>query len=320
MTGYIIRRLILIIPTLLLVTIIVFCTIRFIPGTAIDQMVSQMRESTTLGMEVTVENLEHALGLDVPIHVQYGRWLGDFFQGDLGTSLWKGTPVVSEIASRLPVTIELAVLSLIISLILSIPIGMYSAIRQDTIGDYVGRTIAILFISVPSFWLGTMAITYPSVWWGWMPPLEYTPLIDDPGSNLLQMILPAIILGMLTSGTTMRMTRTMMLEVMRNDYIRTAWAKGLTERIVVFRHALKNAMIPVISIVGLLIPVLIGGTVILEEIFSLPGIGRLMLDSLSKRDYPIVSGISLVVAGFVLLANLLVDLSYAWLDPRVQYK
>jgi len=320
MTGYLIRRLLLIIPTLLLVTIIVFCTIRFIPGTAIDQMVSQMRESTTLGMEVTVENLERALGLDVPIHVQYGRWLGDLFQGDLGNSLWRGTPVVSEIASRLPVTIELAVLSLIISLILSIPIGIYSAVRQDTIGDYVGRTIAILFISVPSFWLGTMAITYPSVWWGWMPPLEYTPLFDNPGANLLQMILPAVILGMLTSGTTMRMTRTMMLEVMRNDYIRTAWAKGLTERIVVFRHALKNAMIPVISIIGLLIPVLIGGTVILEEIFSLPGIGRLMLDSLSKRDYPIVSGISLVVAGFVLFANLFVDLSYAWLDPRVQYK
>jgi peptide/nickel transport system permease protein len=320
MTGYLIRRLLLIIPTLLLVTIIVFCTIRFIPGTAIDQMVAQMQENTTLGVEVTVQNLKHALGLDLPIYVQYAKWLGDLFQGDLGNSLWTGTSVISEISSRLPVTIELAILSLIISLILSIPIGIYSAIRQDTIGDYIGRTIAILFISVPSFWLGTMAIVYPAVWWGWMPPLEYNPFFQNPGENLLQMILPAIILGMLTSGTTMRMTRTMMLEVMRNDYIRTAWAKGLTERVVIFRHALKNAMIPVISIIGLLIPVLIGGTVILEEIFSLPGIGRLLLNSLSRRDYPIVSGISLVVAGFVLFANLLVDLSYAWFDPRIKYK
>jgi len=320
MTAYIIRRLLLMIPTLILVTIIVFFSIRFIPGNIIDLMIAEMAAGSGLGVELTTQSLREALGLDVPIHIQYGKWLGALVQGDLGHSLWTNRAVVEDITSRLPVTAELGFFALITALLIAIPIGTYSAIRQDTAGDYAGRTIAILCISLPSFWIGTMVVVYPSIWWNWSPPIEYIPLVEHLGANVLQFILPAIILGMLLSGTTMRMTRTMMLEVLRQDYIRTAWAKGLTERTVILRHALKNALIPVVSMIGLLLPVLIGGTVVIEQIFCLPGIGRLLIEALNKRDYPILSGINLMVAVFVLVVNLGVDLTYAWLDPRIQYK
>jgi peptide/nickel transport system permease protein len=205
-------------------------------------------------------------------------------------------------------------------MIIALPIGIFSAIRQDTGGDYTGRTLAILFISLPTFWTGTMVVVYPSVWWGWAPEVEYIPLLDDPLRNLGQFIVPALILGMVMSGTAMRMTRTMMLEVLRQDYIRTAWSKGLEERTVVMRHALKNALIPVITVVGIQVPILIAGSVILETIFNLPGIGLLLIQALGQRDYPAICGINVFMATFVLLINLAVDLTYAWLDPRVQYR
>ena len=330
MQAYAIRRLFLIIPTLALVTIIVFMLVRFIPGDVIDMMMAQMQEQSGLGAGLTEEYLREEMGLDQPLLVQYGRWLGvwpqkdgsvsGILEGNLGDSLWKNEPVMDELEQRIPVSVELGIIALLTGLIIAIPIGVYSSIRQDSMGDYSGRTIAILFISVPAFWLGTMVIVYPSIWWGWTPSLEYIPFAQDPGANLIQFLIPGIIMGMVMSGTTMRFTRTMMLEVLRQDYIRTAWSKGLRERTIIIRHVLKNALIPVVTIIGMTVPFLISGTVIIEQIFCLPGIGRLLFDALTQRDYPIISGINLVIASLVLVMNLLVDVTYAWLDPRIQYK
>ena len=334
MRAYVIRRLLLMIPTLLLVTVMVFSVIRLIPGDVIDLMVAERSETAGMGTTMDAEYIRHLLGLDVAIHIQYGRWLGvlptideegqrnfnGIFQGNLGKSLWRERTLVEDLRTRIPVTFQLGVMALAVALLLALPIGTYSAIRQDTVGDYIGRTVAILAISVPSFWLGTLLFVYPSIWWGWSPPVQYIPIVQNPGANLLQFLLPAVILGMLFSGTTMRMTRTMMLEVLRQDYIRTAWSKGLTERTVILRHALKNALIPVVSMIGILLPILIGGAVVIEQIFCLTGIGRLMLEALQRRDYPILSGINVLVACAVMVINLLVDLTYAWLDPRVKYR
>jgi peptide/nickel transport system permease protein len=316
LSAYIIRRLFLIIPTLFLVTVIVFITARLIPGNVIDLMIADQREVQNLWDRA---QLEHELGLDTPVHIQYVRWIGGIFRGDMGESLWTEIPVMEEVSSRLPVSAELGLLALILGQLIALPIGVYSAIRQDSPGDYFGRSMAIIFIAVPSFWVGTMIMVFPALWWNWSPPMRYIPFFDDPMGNLAQFVLPAIILGMVMSGTTMRMTRTMMLEVLRQDYIRTAWAKGLRERTVVIRHALKNALIPVVTIVGMQLPILIGGSVVLEQIFCLPGIGRYLLSVINKRDYPVISGINLIMASFVLIVNLVVDLTYAFLDPRIQY-
>lgn len=265
--------------------------------------------------------LRHKLGLDRPILVQYGSWLSNIvLHGDLGNSLWTNVPVLDEIRFSIPVSFELGALGLVLALIIALPIGIYSAIRQDTIGDYIGRSISIFFIAVPSFWIGTMIMTYPSIWWNWSPPMNYVSFFENPVSNLEHVAIPAFILGMAMSGATMRLTRTMMLEVMRQDYIRTAWSKGLRERIVVLRHALRNSLIPVVSLIGLQIPVLIGGEVVLEQIFVLPGIGRLLIDVINKRDYSVMSGIDVCIAVFILVVNLLVDVTYSWLDPRIRYK
>ena len=319
MRTYIIRRLLLVVPTLFLVTIIVFLVVRMIPGDVIDAMMADMVNLSPIGDELR-EIIEQRLGLDLPVHVQYARWIGGVLQGDLGLSLRGEVPITPRILSRLPVTLELGVFAVIVGLLISLPIGIYSAIRQNTIGDYAGRGIAVTFISVPTFWTSTMVMLYPAIWWGWAPSVKLIPFTEDPLGNLGMFLLPAAILGMVLSGTTMRMTRTMALEVLRQDYIRTAWSKGLREKIVVMRHVLKNALIPVVTIVGFQLPILIGGAVIIEQIFVLPGIGTLLLDAIQKRDYPIVSGINLFIATAVLLINLLIDLTYAYLDPRVRYR
>lgn len=320
MRTYIVRRLLLIIPTLLIVSIVVFMTIRLIPGSIIDTLLGEMG-SENMGAGINRAELERMLGLDVPLQVQYARWIGDIFtHASLGKAMRGGEPVTQKIIERLPVTFELGFLAIIIGLVIALPIGVYSAVRQDTAGDYLGRSLAIIFISIPSFWTGTMIMIYPSIWWGWSPPMELITFTDDPMGNLRMFAIPSIILGMALSGTTMRMTRTMMLEELRQDYIRTAWSKGLKERVVVMRHALRNSLIPVITIIGYQIPLIVGGSVIIEQIFVLPGIGRLMVQALGQRDYTVVSGVNLFVAAVVLLVNLLVDVTYGFLDPRVHYR
>ena len=317
MRAYIIRRLLLIIPTLFILSLIVFFSVRFIPGDIMDAMVARSEFTGTVDREA----LERRLGLDVPVWVQYGRWTGNIFRhGTLGTSLWGGFTVEEKILARLPVTLELGLLAIVIGLVIALPVGIYSAIRQDTIADYGGRTLAIIGLATPNFWLALMVMLYPAIWWNWTPPLKMIPFVEDPLGNLGVFIVPSLILGTAMSAATMRMTRTMMLEVLRQDYIRTAWSKGLKERIIVIRHTIKNALIPVITLIGLQLPILVGGAVIMENIFNLPGLGRLLLDALTDRDYPMVSGINLFFATGVVLLNLLIDLIYPYLDPRIRYE
>ena len=318
MRAFLIKRILALIPTIIFATLIVFVVIRLIPGDVIDQMVSQHDIGS---QEISRKALEKALGLDVPVAVQYLRWMERIFlHGDLGNSLWKQTPVTSLVMERLPTTFEVSGIAIIFSLLLAIPIGVYSAIRQDTAGDYTGRTIAILGISIPNFYLGTMVVIYPAIWWGWSPSVELVPFTKDPLANLKQFIVPSIVLGLSLSGVTMRMMRAMMLEVLRQDYIRTAWAKGLKEKVVIIRHALKNALIPVVTVFGLYLPVLIGGTIVIEQIFVLPGMGNLMFDAIQQRDYPIITGLMMIIGVVVLVCNLLVDMSYGYLDPKIRFR
>ncbi len=334
MRAYIIRRLLLIIPTLFILSILVFLSVRFIPGDVIDVMESEAAVYRAGGRDR--EPLERMLGLDVPVHVQYGRWIGvlptpdwrtgeshftGLLQGSLGRSLVSGRlPVARKIVGRLPVTIELGFLAIVIGLVIALPVGIYAAIRQDTAADYAGRSVAIIGLAAPNFWLGTMVMVYPVVWWGWSPPMEWFRFTEGPLENLGVFIIPSLILGTGMAAATMRMTRTMMLEVLRQDYIRTAWSKGLKERAVVIRHAVKNALIPVVTLIGLQMPILVGGSVIMENIFNLPGIGRVFVLALNARDYPVVSGINLLFATAVIGINLAIDLVYPYLDPRVRYE
>ena len=318
MRAYVIRRLLLVIPTLLILSIIVFLLVRFIPGDVIDVM--QQEFTFTVG-EIDREGLEHALGLDLPMHVQYGRWIGDIvLHGSLSKSLLGRFSVREKIAGRLPVTIQLGATALVIGLLIALPVGIYSAIRQDTAADYVGRSVAVIGLATPNFWLAVMVMLYPAIWWGWSPPMRFIPFTEDPLGNLGMFLIPGAILGTAMAAATMRMTRTMMLEVLRQDYVRTAWSKGLKERAVVLRHAVKNAIIPVVTLVGMQLPILVGGSVIMENIFNLPGLGRLMLNALENRDYPVVSGINLLFGTAVVAGNLLIDLAYAFLDPRIRYE
>ena len=336
MRAYLIRRLLLIIPTLFLLSILVFLSVRFLPGDIIDLMTDKMQSMSVAASGIGHrEAMERILGLDVPVYVQYGRWIGvlptpdwltgeshfnGLLQGTLGESLYGGYLSIEErIIGRLPVTIELGVMAIVIGLLIALPVGIYSAIRQDTAADYVGRTAAILGMATPNFWLATMVMTFPAIWWAWSPPMEYIPFTEDPLGNLGILIIPSLILGTASAAATMRMTRTMMLEVLRQDYIRTAWSKGLKERAVIMRHAVKNALIPIVTVIGMQLPIVVGGAVIMENIFNLPGLGRLLLVALNDRDYPVVSGVNLVFATAVVGINLMIDLIYPYLDPRVRY-
>ena len=315
MLIYIARRALLVIPTIFFVSLIVFLLIQLIPGDVIEQMIVDFQYRF---QDRDLAEMREKLGIDVPIHVQYARWMGGVLQGDLGASLYTNRSVTEDLIAKIPISAELGILAIIVALLIAIPIGIYSAVRQDTIGDYIARSFAIASISVPSFWMATLVVVYPSIWFNWTPEFRYIAFTEDPVRNLIQFIIPATILGMYLSGTTMRMTRTMMLEVLRQDYVRTAWAKGLAENVVIFRHAVKNASIPVVTLVGLLLPILIGGSVVLEEIFVLPGVGRYMLEAIGRRDYIVIAGGTLTLAFVVVLANLVTDLSYAWLDPRIR--
>jgi len=314
MHVYLARRLLLVIPTLIGVSIIVFMLVRFLPGDAVTMLLQEYNYGKD------ADELGAKLGLDRPIYVQYFEWVGGVVRGDLGTSLRSNGPVAAELVNRMPVTAELGVIAMVVGLAIALPVGIIAAVRQDTWSDYLGRSVAIGLLAIPGFWLATLVITLPSVWWGWTPPLRYTRLLDDPIKNLGHVVIPAIILGLALSGTLMRLTRAQMLEVLRQDFVRTASAKGLAERAVVVRHALKNAFIPVLTLLGLQVSILVGGTVVLESVFVLPGMGRYLLEAVQYRDYPVIQALNLIFATVIVLANLIVDLLYGWLDPRVRYQ
>lgn len=318
MGAYALRRLLALVPTLLFASVIVFAIVRMVPGDVVDLMLSQNDISAD---SKSRDDLVRALGLDQPMWRQYLHWIGNIvLHGDLGDSLWQGEPVARMVLARMPATFSLGLMALVVALSVALPIGMLSAIRQDTAADYAARSFSLLMLAVPSFWMGTMVMVFPSVWWGWSPEVRYVPFSEDPLRHVLNMLVPAVILGMALSAITMRMTRTMMLEVLRQDYIRTAWAKGLDERLVILRHALRNALIPVVTLVGLQAPLLIGGAVVIEQIFALPGMGLLLLEAVNQRDYPVITGVFLVVGAAVMLINLLVDLSYGLFDPKVRHR
>ncbi len=301
---------------LVLSSLIVFGLMRVMPG---DALTALMGESGNVSAK-DLQKLRKDLGLDRPYYEQYFIWVWQMVSFNPGYSIFTNEPIAVALTKAIPVTIELAVLAMILGLAIAVPIGVISATRQDKPSDYVGRVVAISGLSLPDFWLGTLVITFAAIWFRWMPPLGYASLWDDPIQNLQQFLLPAAVLGFRLSAATMRMTRSTVLEVLREDYVRTAWAKGLGGRIVVYKHALKNALIPVVTIVGGQLGTLLAGTVIVETIFALPGMGRLTVEAILFRDYPVVQTNVMLVAATLVTLNLAVDLTYAWLDPRIRYR
>jgi peptide/nickel transport system permease protein len=310
---YLARRLLIAIPSLFIASVIVFTLPRLIPGDAVQLMLAE----TSYAKDI--DELRAKLGLNRAIHVQYVEWVGHALRGDLGESLWTRRPVMQELALRLPVTAELALYATVIALVIALPIGILAAARQDTIADYVARSVAILGLSLPGFWLATLLIVMPAIWWGWRPLTGFVEFRQDPLGHVVQMLLPALILGIASAAALMRLTRGMLLEALRQDYVRTAWAKGLTERKVVVKHGLRNAVIPVVTLLGTQLPLILGGTVVIETIFGLPGVSRFLFDAINQRDYPVIQGVNLLVVSTVVLVNLGVDVLYGVLDPRIRY-
>jgi peptide/nickel transport system permease protein len=313
---YALRRLLLAVPVLVLSSLIVFGLMRVMPG---DALTALMGESGNVSKK-ELEKLQRDLGLDRPYHEQYLLWVWQMVSFNPGYSIFTSEPIAVALKKSVPVTVELAVLAMILGLVVAIPIGVLSATHQDKTADYTGRVVAVSGLSIPDFWLGTLVITFAAIWFRWIPPIGYVSIFDSPMKNLQQFLLPAAVLGFRLSAATMRMTRSTVLEVLREDYVRTAWAKGLAGRIVVYKHALKNALIPVITIVGGQLGTLLAGTVIVETIFALPGMGRLTVEAILFRDYPVVQTNVMLVAATLVTLNLLVDLTYAWLDPRIRYQ
>jgi len=312
-SGYVLHRLCVAIPSLLIASFIVFALPRLIPGDVVQLMLEEQASGRSL------DDLRGTLGLDRPLAIQYVEWLGRVARGDLGESLWTKRPVLGELARRLPVSLELGLLAICFSVAIALPVGILAAVRQDTVADYMARSAAILGLSVPGYWVATLVIVLPAIWWGWSPAPGFVDFRANPGGHLAQFVLPALILGVASAAALMRMTRAMLLEVLRQDYVRTAWSKGLRERAVVLRHGMANAIIPVVTILGLHVAQLFGGTVIFETIFGLPGMGLFLFDAISQRDYPVIQGANLLIVAVVVATNLLVDLLYAVVDPRIRY-
>lgn len=312
MGRYILRRLALAVPVLILASLMVFTIIRLIPG---DVVTMRLGES---GETPEAAEMRRVMGLDRPIWAQYFIWLGNVVRGDLGLSLWTGKPVTDEVLLALPITAELALLAIIIALAVGIPSGLLSAVTRESPADYAVRLVSVAGLAIPPFWLGTMFLMLPAVLAGWAPSSRYISPAEDLAENLKQFILPALALGYYYAAFSMRMVRSQTLEVLRQDYVRVARAKGLSEPQVVVRHVLKNALIPTITLAGAQLGVLVGGVVIIEQIFSLPGLGRLTLWAISVRDYPQLQANVLLTSAFVIVINLVVDIVYAWLDPRIR--
>lgn len=311
---YILRRILLLVPTLLLVSFFIFSIVRLLPGDVVTIMISEQ------GYANDEAELRKTLGLDKSLVIQYAMYMKNVFRGDLGKSLWSGKPVTEELARRLPTTLRLGLMALFWTILMGVPIGVLSALYQDRWSDYLLRSAAIGGLSIPGFWIATLILVFGAIWFRWVPPMDYVPFMEDPIKSLSQLVVPSFILSIALSAGIMRMTRTMMLEVMKEDYIRTARAKGLAGWVVVVRHALKNALIPVLSIMGIQIAVLIGGTVIMESIFVLPGMGKYLIDAISWRDYPAIQGINLFICTWIICINLIVDLLYGLFDPRIRYR
>jgi peptide/nickel transport system permease protein len=317
MRTYLAKRILLIVPTLLGVASLVFVIMRVIPG---DVALLILGGDSGQIDRAQLAAMHHRLGLDQSLLVQFGTWLWAVLHFDFGVSLWTGRPVVEELLVRLPISLELAILATIVAVVLAIPFGMLAAVRQDSWVDYVIRVVSIGGLAIPSFWAGILVILFLVIYFGWGPPLEFTPPWVDPWANIQQMVWPVLTVGYRYAAVTTRMTRSTLLEVMREDYIRTAWAKGLGERVVVVRHALKNAMLPVITLIGTEFAFLIGGLVVTETVFTLNGVGRFVVDAVAHRDYPVVQALVFVIAFGFVIVNLLIDLTYAWFDPRIRYR
>jgi peptide/nickel transport system permease protein len=326
MRDYIIRRLLWVVPIMIGVSFLTFVLFRVIPG---DAVILRLGFGAT---DETVEDLRDAEGLNRAWYVQYLDWLfgidpdnspDGIVQGDLGHSLTEGrAEVTTELERRLPVTIQLMIMTIIFAIVLGVPPGVLSAVRPNTPADWFARVTSVLWLSIPSFYLGILIIAFGSIWFNWTPPQfgrGYVPFFDDPWVNLQEFFFPSLVLSVGIAAVIMRLTRSAMLEVLRNDYIRTAWSKGLRERTVVWRHALKNALIPVVTLIGLQVGALIGGAVIIESLFNLNGIGKYALEAIIRRDIFVVQSLTLLFAFVYVVSNLFVDIAYAWLDPRIHY-
>lgn len=318
MPTYLTKRVLLIVPTLLGVASLVFVIMRVIPGDVALLILGGDQAGAIDRAQLAA--MHHQLGLDQPLLVQFGTWLWGVLHFDFGLSLWTGRPVIEELLARLPLSLELAILATIVSVLLAIPFGMLAAVRQDTWIDYLVRVVSIGGLAIPSFWVGILVILWLVIVFGWGPPLEFTPPWVDPWANFQQMVWPVVTVGYRYAAVTTRMTRSTVLEVMREDYIRTAWAKGLRERAVVIHHALKNAMLPVITLIGTEFAFLIGGLVVTETVFTLNGVGRFVVDAVAHRDYPVVQALVFLIAFGFVMVNLVIDLTYAWFDPRIRYR
>jgi peptide/nickel transport system permease protein len=321
MYRYLLRRILLVVPTLVGAAALVFLLMRLIPGDICAVRLGGGSSFSTHALETC-----HAeLGLDRPVLLQFLDFVWGFLRLDFGTSMWSGKPVADEIAARLPISLEIALLATVVAIAIAIPLGTISALKQNTWIDVLVRTVAVAGIATPSFWLGIvviLAVLDITNWISgtpWMPPIEYVPFWQDPLRNLSMVILPALTVGYRYSAVTMRMTRSAMLEVLREDYIRTARAKGLLDRIIINRHALKNALLPVVTLIGIEFAFLIGGLVVTEQVFNLNGIGRLFVQAVQNQDYTLTQALVMLVVAVFVLTNLAVDLLYAWLDPRIRF-
>lgn len=318
MRNYVIKRFLLFIPTLILITVVVFVILRIVPGDPAIMLLAgaDVEENYT---KQELAKLRAKLGTDRPIFIQYGDWVLKMLRLDFGTSYFYDTPVYDDIAERLPITLELTILSILLASIVAVPLGVFSAVKQDTTGDYLSRVITITGLALPNFWVAIMMIFLLVLWFGYLPPLGYLDFWEDPWANMQQLFFPSVALGTSNMAFVARITRSAMLEVLHEDYIRTARAKGLSENVVMVRHALRNALLPVVTVSGYEFGRLLAGTVIIEVIFLVPGMGRLLIDSIFNRDFPMIQAIIMMIAVAVLVLNVLMDLLYAWLNPRIHY-
>ncbi len=316
MSRYVVTRFLLMIPTLLAVAVLIFLLVRVVPGDIVEL---RLVSGGTYVTKDVIQAERARLGLNKPIWNQFADWMVGLVRLDFGVSMWSGDKITHEIAIRLQLSLELAILATIIATVLAVPLGTLAAVRRGTWIDQAVQLFSVAGLAVPSFWLGILMILFLLTYFHWLPPLTFTPLWKNPAANLAQLIWPALAVGYRYSAVAARMTRSAMLEVLREDYIRTAWSKGLNRPVILWRHALRNALLPVTTVIGLEFAFLIGGLVVTEQVFNLNGIGKLIVDAISHRDYTLIQGLMLLVAAGYILANFIVDIVYAWLDPRISY-